>query len=174
METGADDFLQKPVPDDQRVAAVQTRVKRFGSLAEQINRDSLTGLLNHIAFTLQLEAELLRTVGTGSPLTLAMPGIDHFKRVDDRYGHPIGDRVIRSAAILLSKRQRLFRRSLPRFVVRLPIACRSIPGCPGDSPPALGEQPIEVQAVGLETARQSAATLAGHVAHRAGRGPPRD
>jgi diguanylate cyclase (GGDEF)-like protein len=106
METGADDFLQKPIAEDQLIAAVKIRAARFRSLAEQINRDSLTGLLNHISFKLQLEAELSRTVRAGSPLTLAMLDIDHFKRVNDTYGHPVGDRVIRGVATLLRKRLR--------------------------------------------------------------------
>lgn len=106
METGADDFLEKPIADDQLIAVVKIRAKRFRSLAEQINRDSLTGLLNHISFKLQLEAELSRTLRADSPLTLAMLDIDHFKRVNDSYGHPVGDRVIRGVAALLTKRLR--------------------------------------------------------------------
>ena len=106
MEIGADDFLQKPIDDDQLVAAVKIRTERFRSLAEQIHQDSLTGLLNHISFKLQLETEMSRSIRSGSPLTFAMLDIDHFKRVNDNYGHPVGDRVIRSVATLLTKRLR--------------------------------------------------------------------
>ncbi|AHF04188.1 diguanylate cyclase [Marichromatium purpuratum 984] len=108
MGTGADDFLTKPIPDIDLVRAVQLRVSRFRSLTALIRQDSLTGLLNRIAFDLHLETEVARSSRSNAPLVLAILDIDHFKRVNDTYGHPVGDRVIRSLAQMLRKRLRRY------------------------------------------------------------------
>ncbi|MDG4582791.1 MAG: diguanylate cyclase [Candidatus Competibacter sp.] len=106
LQIGADDFLEKPIADAYLVSAVTLRVARFRALAAMIRQDSMTGLLNHISFKLQLETELARSQRAASPLTFAMIDLDHFKEVNDRYGHPTGDRVIKSMAKLLGKRLR--------------------------------------------------------------------
>ncbi|MBK1709118.1 diguanylate cyclase [Marichromatium gracile] len=106
MGTGADDFLTKPIPDVDLVRAVELRVSRFRSLTALIRQDSLTGLLNRIAFDLHLETEVARSSRSDAPLVLAILDIDHFKQVNDTYGHPVGDRVIRSLAQMLRKRLR--------------------------------------------------------------------
>ncbi|HEX5362250.1 MAG TPA: diguanylate cyclase [Fluviicoccus sp.] len=106
MHTGADDFLQKPIADAELVSAVNLRAARFRGLRELIRQDRMTGLLNHIAFRLQLEFELGRRLRTGGPLSVVMLDIDHFKRVNDTHGHPAGDRVIRGLARLLARRLR--------------------------------------------------------------------
>lgn len=106
LQIGADDFLEKPITDAYLVSAVTLRVTRFRSLASMIRQDSMTGLLNHISFKLQLEAEFARSQRAASPLTFAMIDIDHFKQVNDHYGHLIGDQVIKSMAKLLRKRLR--------------------------------------------------------------------
>ncbi|MFD2110409.1 diguanylate cyclase [Thiorhodococcus fuscus] len=108
MGTGADDFLSKSIGDTYLVSAVELRIARFRSLTALIRQDSLTGLLNRIAFDLQVEAETSRASRSGSPLALAMLDIDHFKRINDTYGHPVGDRVIKSLAQLLRKRLRRY------------------------------------------------------------------
>ncbi|PTQ89027.1 diguanylate cyclase [Agitococcus lubricus] len=106
MQSGADDFLQKPIQAQELVMAVKQRAERFRSLRELIRQDRMTGLLNHIAFRLQLEFELARQQRTGSLLSMVMLDIDYFKKVNDQYGHPIGDRVIKSLAKLLTNRLR--------------------------------------------------------------------
>lgn len=124
MQTGADDFLHKPISDSDLVLAVSVRIERFRALAALIRRDSLTGLLNHIAFKARLEAEVLRSQRQQSPLTVAMLDIDHFKKVNDTYGHPCGDRVIKALAHLLHKRLRksdlIGRYGGEEFVLALP------------------------------------------------------
>ncbi|RZU47674.1 response regulator receiver modulated diguanylate cyclase [Fluviicoccus keumensis] len=106
LHTGADDFLQKPISDPELISAVSLRAARFRGLRELIRQDRMTGLLNHIAFRLQLEFEMARQLRTGGPLSVVMLDIDHFKRVNDTHGHPVGDRVIRSLARLLTQRLR--------------------------------------------------------------------
>jgi len=106
LDRGADDFLTKPISDAQLVAAVRVRVERARQLAVQISKDSLTGLLKHASIKETAEVEVIRARRIGKPATLAMLDIDHFKLVNDTYGHAIGDVVISSAAMLLRQRLR--------------------------------------------------------------------
>lgn len=66
---------------------------------EQLNRiDWLTGLLNRHHWELAAHAELQRHRRRGRPAALLMIDIDHFKQINDRHGHPVGDEVIRRIA----------------------------------------------------------------------------
>jgi len=106
MRDGGDDFLVKPISAAHLVDAISTRVKRYRALRSVMVRDSLTGLLNHTAASEHLKSEVDRALRTKSPLSFAMIDIDHFKRVNDTYGHPVGDRVIKSLSRLLKQRLR--------------------------------------------------------------------
>ena len=69
-------------------------------------RDSLTGLYNHTHILQLLEDCSFRARRENKPLSFAMLDIDHFKRVNDSHGHPMGDRVIKSLALFLKQRLR--------------------------------------------------------------------
>ena len=71
-----------------------------------MNRDSLTGLQNHINIKISLEREIAQAERRSAPLSFVMIDIDDFKLVNDTYGHPVGDQVIKSLARLLSQRVR--------------------------------------------------------------------
>jgi diguanylate cyclase (GGDEF)-like protein len=103
---GADDFLTKPIADGHLVAAVRARVERARQVAQLIHSDSLTGLLKHGRIKEELITEISRAERSGQPLSLAMLDIDHFKRVNDRFGHPVGDQVLRALGNLLRQRAR--------------------------------------------------------------------
>lgn len=124
MKIGAEDFLTKPISDANLIMAVTVRAERFRALSMLIRQDSLTGLLNHIAFKLRLEGEIDRSRREHQPISLAMMDIDHFKKVNDTYGHPVGDRVIKGLAQLMSKRLRksdiIGRYGGEEFVVAMP------------------------------------------------------
>jgi diguanylate cyclase (GGDEF)-like protein len=107
MGRGADDFLTKPISDAQLVAAVRARVDRARQLDAQITRDSLTGLLKHASIKESLEIAVTQARRHGKPVTVAMLDIDHFKSVNDTYGHAAGDVVISSVAMLLRQRLRM-------------------------------------------------------------------
>lgn len=106
MQSGADDFLSKPIEDAILVKMVSMRIERFKSLRELTRQDRMTGLLNQITFHLQLEFEVARLQRTGIVMSLALLDIDKFKQINDEYGHPVGDAVIKSLAGLLKKRLR--------------------------------------------------------------------
>ena len=75
-------------------------------LATQARRDPLTQLLNHQAFTDELEAEIDRAKRYQHGLTLIFFDIDQFKSINDTYGHQEGDRVLRDVAKLLHQGRR--------------------------------------------------------------------
>ena len=103
---GADDFLTKPIADAHLVAAVRARVERARQVAQLIHSDSLTGLLKHGRIKEELLTELSRAGRLRQPLSLVMLDIDRFKRVNDRFGHPVGDQVLRALGNLLRQRAR--------------------------------------------------------------------
>lgn len=106
MSLGGDDFLTKPIQPEHLVSSVTSRVQRSRILRAFMVRDSLTGLLNHTTIKSQLDVHLARVKRSGGKLAFAMLDIDHFKSVNDTYGHPTGDRVIRSLSHLLQQRLR--------------------------------------------------------------------
>ncbi len=106
MSRGADDFLTKPISDAQLVAAVRVRVDRARQLDAQISKDSLTGLLKHASIKESLELEVQRARRVKKTVSVAMLDIDHFKSVNDTYGHAVGDVVISAIAMLLRQRLR--------------------------------------------------------------------
>ena len=106
MHSGGDDFLPKSLRAEHLVSAVEARAKRFRQLRSMLVSDSLTGLLNHSATRHQIETEIARARREKSGFSLVFIDIDHFKAVNDTYGHGVGDEVIRSLALLLKQRFR--------------------------------------------------------------------
>ncbi len=106
MELGGDDFLTKPIRASHLISSVRIRASRFRELRSFMVRDSMTGLFNHTTTKQLLETEIARTTRSGGKLSLAALDIDHFKSVNDTYGHAVGDRVIKALARLLRQRLR--------------------------------------------------------------------
>lgn len=75
-------------------------------LERQAKVDEVTGLYNRHAFKEFLMAELRRQIRYGQPLSLVMLDIDHFKSVNDRYGHQVGDQVLEQVARELMEEKR--------------------------------------------------------------------
>ncbi|WP_312290615.1 diguanylate cyclase [Stutzerimonas nitrititolerans] len=119
-----DDFITKPISDNALIASVYSHAQRARSLSTALSRDSLTGLLKHADIKEQLALEVERAARSGKPTSVVMLDLDHFKRVNDTYGHAAGDNVIRALANLLRQRLRridsLGRYGGEEFVVVLP------------------------------------------------------
>ena len=79
-----------------------SHVERLESLTKKATTDGLTGLSNRKAFLERLAVDLARLDGR-HPCAVVMLDIDHFKRVNDTYGHPFGDEVLRGVASVLGK-----------------------------------------------------------------------
>ncbi len=103
---GGDDFLSGPTHASYLVRFVSIRAERGRKLRSLMLTDNLTGLLNHTCTKEQLNKELARAVRRQTPLAFAMVDLDNFKSVNDTYGHPAGDRVIKTLARLFKQRLR--------------------------------------------------------------------
>ncbi|MBL4613356.1 MAG: diguanylate cyclase [Magnetovibrio sp.] len=106
MELGGDDFLTKPIRASHLISSVRIRASRFRELRSFMVRDSMTGLFNHTTTKQMLDNEIARVLRSQSKMALATLDIDHFKNVNDSYGHAVGDRVIKALARLLRQRLR--------------------------------------------------------------------
>lgn len=81
---------------------------RNSALSEISARDALTGLYNRWYVMEKIESEMNRSIRHGSPVSLIMLDIDHFKRVNDSFGHSAGDRVLRSVGQVLRDSCRVY------------------------------------------------------------------
>lgn len=106
LRLGGDHFMTKPFNPVVLNAVVNSKIERYRALRRSMFLDSLTGLFNHITSKQRLDTMVNAAVLDGTPLCVAMVDIDHFKKVNDTYGHPMGDQVIRSMAWLLKQRLR--------------------------------------------------------------------
>lgn len=106
MELGGDDFLTKPIQPEHLISAVRIRAARFRELRSLMVKDSMTGLYNHTTTKQLMHNEIDRAKRLNQSIAMASLDIDHFKNVNDTYGHAVGDRVIKSLARLLRQRLR--------------------------------------------------------------------
>jgi len=108
MDAGADDYITKPFDQNElqvrlragiRLVDLQSQLlKAREDLREQATRDSLTRLWNRSSILGELTRELARSEREARPLGVVIVDLDHFKQVNDTYGHLAGDAVLREAA----------------------------------------------------------------------------
>lgn len=111
LELGADDFVIEPVAGPELVARCRRLVRtyrRFRLLEVEVERlhelsvtDGLTQVANHRFFQERLAEEFRRAQRYDDPLALILGDLDHFKAVNDQFGHPVGDLVLKTLADLL-------------------------------------------------------------------------
>ncbi|MCF8104816.1 MAG: diguanylate cyclase [Desulfohalobiaceae bacterium] len=110
---GADDFINKPVDEKELFARLktarrilemeQTLVDQYKEISLLSVTDPLTKTYNRRFFTEQLQSEMARCVRYSHDLTLILCDIDHFKAVNDTYGHQMGDLVLQEFADCLNR-----------------------------------------------------------------------
>lgn len=106
VSQGGDDFLTKPIKPDHLISALSSRIERYRQLRALMLRDSLTGLFNHTTVLEYLVQEFAHAERKKQFLSIAMIDVDYFKKVNDTYGHAMGDKVLRSLSHMLSNRLR--------------------------------------------------------------------
>jgi GGDEF domain-containing protein len=86
----------------EHAAIALNNARLYAQIEEQAMRDGLTGLANHRGFYDRLAEEIERSRRYGTPVGLLMLDIDDFKKLNDTYGHPAGDEVLRAIGRLMS------------------------------------------------------------------------
>jgi diguanylate cyclase (GGDEF)-like protein len=109
LNAGADEYLQKPYDLQELKARIRNGL-RYNRLQERLERaaltDGLTGLWNHSQFRELLDREFQRTRRYGGALALLMIDLDHFKAVNDTFGHEVGNQVLKLTARHLQRTAR--------------------------------------------------------------------
>ena len=139
-------------------------------LSEVSSRDTLTGLYNRWYVMEKIDCEINRALRHGSPMALLMIDIDHFKRVNDTFGHGAGDQVLQRSARLLRDSCRVYdvagRYGGEEFCVVLPetrvgnttVVAERIRQRLATTELAVGERPVAVTAsigiAGIDTRRR--------------------
>jgi two-component system cell cycle response regulator len=112
MELGVNDILARPVDPQELAARVRTQIKRkrytdflrtnLDHSLELAVTDQLTGLHNRRYMFGQLKALVDRSRHGGDPVSALLIDLDHFKQVNDGFGHDVGDEVLREFAVRLA------------------------------------------------------------------------
>jgi two-component system cell cycle response regulator len=112
LELGINDILNRPIDPEELAARVKTliRQKRYTDVLrntldnslELAVTDTLTGLHNRRYMTSQASALVQRAAMGGEPVSALLVDIDHFKRINDTFGHDIGDEVLKEFAVRLA------------------------------------------------------------------------
>jgi len=106
LQSGAFDYFQLPSEFELLVERTQQLVEirqKIDNLRADADLDHLTGLANRRRFRAALKREVERWRRYGSPCSLLLIDIDHLKKINDQFGHPAGDAVIRQIAQTLKE-----------------------------------------------------------------------
>ncbi len=110
LELGALDYIIKPFDPAELRARVRTSLRQkylLDLLAKKAMIDGLTGLWNRSYFDQQLAAQLALFRRSGHPVSCILADVDHFKTINDNFGHPTGDEALRAIAQILQASCRL-------------------------------------------------------------------
>jgi len=108
LDLGVSDYIRRPIDKNEMLARLRTQVRhkfyqaglreRLMSTLEMAVTDSLTGLNNRRYLDTHLQRLFDASLQNGKLMALVMCDIDHFKRVNDRFGHAVGDEILREFA----------------------------------------------------------------------------
>ena len=100
-------ILQRQLGDESSIAQKQKEAEgRAREMARRADTDALTGIANRQGFNEVIAREFARAARFRHPLAVVIADLDHFKRVNDRFGHQVGDQMLAGTARMLSTRVR--------------------------------------------------------------------
>lgn len=105
LDIGAFDYIRKPFDEIEAVARIYSAIRyreQQNKLLEFATKDCLTGLFNRAILMELFEKELSRQERCGSDIAFVMMDIDHFKQINDTYGHVAGDTLLREFSGILA------------------------------------------------------------------------
>ncbi|WP_078555086.1 diguanylate cyclase [Bacillus alkalicellulosilyticus] len=124
FKAGATDFLEKPIDIEELVVRIENRLRHKELISEAVLLDELTGAFNRKFFNIEIERQYYEFKRSNESFSLVLIDLDHFKNVNDTYGHLVGDNVLRDFANLTKKVKRqsdlLIRYGGEEFVLVLP------------------------------------------------------
>ena len=100
---GADEYFRKPFDLESLAVAVSTRLRRSAEISSESHRDALTGLANRRALAIEFDRARKHASQGETPITVAMLDLDHFKEINDTYGHVAVDEVLKRLASVLPR-----------------------------------------------------------------------
>jgi two-component system cell cycle response regulator len=167
LDAGAVDYIVKPFANEELVARVRAALRTkavHDGLAEQAARDGLTGVFNRRELDSRAAEAAGLAIRHGRPLSCLLLDLDHFKQINDSYGHAAGDTVLREAAQRICDSSRVSdivgRYGGEEFVVLLPetdseaavTTANKLRGLLSAAPVAVGRESIPIRAsIGVST-----------------------
>ena len=116
LSYGADDYIVKPIDGRflnakfavaQRILGIQEKLRQTNLVLEKLAYyDELTGVLNRRAGNASFQVEMDRAIRKGQNVCIAMVDIDHFKKINDAFGHQAGDEVLKAFSRVLRQTMR--------------------------------------------------------------------
>jgi diguanylate cyclase (GGDEF)-like protein len=109
LDAGADDFISKPFNMKElqaRIRAAERLIGQQDELLMQASLDELTRVLNRTGIRDAMNGALAHAAQERKPISIVLADVDRFKQVNDTYGHPVGDAVLRGVACRLAARLR--------------------------------------------------------------------
>lgn len=173
LDAGANEYISKPIANAELRARLQVGKRMLDlqaelhqtreALAYQAYHDALTGLLNRRAVMEGLEEERSRVTREMSTICVAMCDIDHFKGVNDTYGHQLGDAVLHEVGQRITQSLRPYdkvgRYGGEEFLIILPMESEH-----ADMPlervrQAISESPFEYEGASIQVTMSAGATI---------------
>lgn len=104
LKNGANDYIKKPFSKEEFSCRINNSIEaleNIHAITNHANRDFLTGLYNRRYFFEHMQPYFEKAIKDSEPFAIAMIDIDHFKKINDTYGHETGDRAINTLADIL-------------------------------------------------------------------------
>lgn len=113
LDMGINDYLITPIDSNEVIARVKIQIRRkkyqdalFAKGKQSLDmavKDGLTNIFNRRYFDIHMGKMLENAIGTGKPISLMLLDIDHFKHVNDTYGHQSGDEILKQLAVTVTR-----------------------------------------------------------------------